>query len=74
MITDYIPHALVGALGTVVAWVARDHFKRDDARFERITSVLDKLEAGQVKLADTMAENHATVLKLLIDEAREKDK
>ena len=33
--TDYIPHGLITALGAVVAYVYKDHVKRDDARFEK---------------------------------------
>lgn len=70
MITDYIPHAMVASFASVVAYVFREHKRQDDARFGRITEVLDKLEQGQTDLARSIADNHAEVLKLFISKER----
>jgi hypothetical protein len=43
--TDYIPHGLVTALGAVVAYVYKDHVKRDDARFEKADEDMKDLAA-----------------------------
>jgi hypothetical protein len=43
--TDYIPHGLVTALGAVVAYVYKDHVKRDDARFEKADAAVTELSA-----------------------------
>lgn len=64
--TDYIPHGIVTAFAGVVAYVFRDHAKRDDARFNGIKDYLLKIEGRQTEVSDKMAENHAEILKLLI--------
>lgn len=66
MISDYIPHGVVVAFTTIVGFVARDHMKRDDARFAEVKAdydrISDKLDAQNERAAD----NHAELLKLLI--------
>jgi hypothetical protein len=41
-LADYIPHAAVGALATVVAYVFQDHTKRDDKRFGYMNDAVNK--------------------------------
>jgi hypothetical protein len=43
--TDYIPHGLVAALGAVVAYMYKDHVKRDDSRFEKADKDMAELGA-----------------------------
>lgn len=65
-VTDYIPHGLVLALGSVVTYVFRDHVKQDDARYKEIRDGLGEMTAGQTALAKNIADNHAEVLRLLL--------
>ena len=44
-VTDYIPHGLVVAFGTVVAYVYKDHVGRDDARFAKADADMKDLGA-----------------------------
>lgn len=64
-LTDYVPHGIVTAFGAVVAFVARDHFKRDDVRFAEIkvdyASISTKLDAQN----KTVASNHEEILRIL---------
>jgi hypothetical protein len=66
-LTDYIPHAAIGALATVVAYVFKSHEDRDDHRFDKIENafldVNDKLDTAIQRAAD----QHAEVLKILLD-------
>jgi hypothetical protein len=64
--SDYLPHAAVSALGLVTAWVAKDHFKRDDTRFAYMSTAVNKLSDKLDAAMDRQAANHAEVLKLLI--------
>ena len=67
-LTDYIPHGLVVTLAGVVTWVARDHMKRDDIRFDGIKADIGTVTGRLTEVADTMASNHAEILRLLIDQ------
>ena len=66
-LTQFIPHGMVMAFAGVVSFVFREHTKQDDARFNRIATALDAIEAGQTAMATKIADNHAEVLKLFID-------
>lgn len=71
--TDYIPHGMIAALGTVVAYVFRDHVKQDDARFNEIRKDLKTLVQGQNDMVKSIADNHAEVLKLFISAGQHAD-
>lgn len=62
-----LAHIAWAGLAAVVAWVGRDHVKRDDARFdsikEEMSSLSTKLDAANTQTAA----NHAEVLKILIE-------
>lgn len=64
-LTDYIPHGVVTAFGAVVAYVARDHFKRDDARFAEIKVDYKAIDAKLDAQNTTVRENHEEILRLL---------
>lgn len=66
--TDYLPHGMIAALGTVVAYVFRDHVKQDERRFDKFTDAY--LDLGK-KLDETIsqqASNHAEILKILLEQ------
>lgn len=65
-LTDYIPHAAVAALGAVVAWVGRDHLKRDDVRFTYLAQNMKDVSNKLDKAIEKQADNHAEILKLLL--------
>lgn len=69
-LTDYIPHGMIVAFGTVVSWIYREHVKQDDHRFDKISEAMKLLLEGQTKLASKIADNHADVLKLFITEKK----
>lgn len=54
------------ALGGIVTYVFKDHVKRDNDRFTEVKAALDSIGIRQTTLADTMATNHAEILKLLV--------
>jgi hypothetical protein len=64
---DYIPHGMVLATATMAAYVFKRHDERDDMRFSKVADGLlkmnEKLDAALAKQSD----NHAEVLKLLIN-------
>jgi alcohol dehydrogenase class IV len=66
-LTDYVPHGMIAALGTVVAYVFREHTKQDEKRFDKIadayTSMGDKLD----EVIANQAKNHAKILELLLE-------
>ena len=66
-LTDYIPHGLVAALGSVVAWVYNDHAKRDDRRFEWVGKTFESVNKKLDEQNKTIAQNHAEILRLLLD-------
>jgi hypothetical protein len=68
--SDYIPHALVTALATVVSFVYRDHVKQDDRRFDKVSTELTNISSRQVEISDKIAENHAEILRVLLENAR----
>ena len=67
-LTDYIPHGLVAALGTVVAYVFRDHVKQDEKRFDKFGDAYMSISEKLDKAVDTQAKNHAEILKILLDQ------
>jgi hypothetical protein len=66
-IQDYIPHGMVAAFAGVVTYVFRDHVKQDDARFAEMKSGFADIIARQTTLSDKIAENHAEILKTLLE-------
>jgi hypothetical protein len=64
-VTDYIPHGLVTAFGTVVAFVARDHFKRDDQRFAEVKADYATISAKLDAQNKTTTDNHEEILRIL---------
>ena len=71
-VTDYIPHMAVTALATVVSWVGREHFKRDDTRFRYMADSVNNLGSKLDKAIEKQADNHAEILKLLIQPVRDR--
>lgn len=71
-ITDYIPHMAVAALATVVSWVGRDHLKRDDLRFKYMADATRDISNKLDKAIEKQADNHAEVLKLLVQPVRDR--
>lgn len=66
-VTDFIPHGMVAAFAGIAAYVYKDHVKQDDSRFGKIATDLDTLVARQTTISDTMAANHAEILKVLLE-------
>lgn len=62
---DYIPHTLAAGFTAVVAFVARDHFKRDDTRFAEVKSDYKAIEAKLDEQNKTTTRNHEEVLRIL---------
>lgn len=69
---DYIPHMAVTALAAVVAWVGKDHFHRDDARFKYLADSISAVGAKLDTAIGKQADNHAEILKLLVQPVRER--
>lgn len=69
MISDYIPHGLIVALSGVITWVYREHVKQDDDRYKQLTDVLGKVFTGQNEIRTKMSDNHADLLKLMVDQS-----
>ena len=69
---DYLPSAStvvpagVGVLATVLAWVGRDHMRRDDTRFGYMATALKELGTKLDSAIEKQADNHTEILKLLI--------
>ncbi len=72
-ITDYIPHGMIAAFAGVVTYVFRDHVKRDDDRFEQLTATLSSMSERQLSMSDTMAANHAELLRVMLESERQKN-
>lgn len=72
-LTDYIPHGLIAALGSIAGYVFRQHVVEDGERFSAIQADLKELVAGQAGLAKNIADNHAEVLKLFISAGQHAD-
>lgn len=62
-----LAHIAWAGLATVVAWVGRDHFKRDDSRFESIKEEMMILSTKLDSSIKQTADNHAEVLKILVE-------
>ena len=65
-ISDYVPHGLITALGGVVAYVFKEHKKQDDDRYAQLTNTLKGVFERQTEISDKMAENHAEILRVLL--------
>ena len=72
-ILDYLPHGMIAAFAGVVAHVFNDHVKQDDARFLEIKNYLGEIIARQERHNLTMTENHAEILKLLIEAGHQRE-
>jgi hypothetical protein len=57
---DYIPHGMATALGGIVAYVYRDHVKRDDSRFKDAKTDLDAL-------GKKIDEHYVNITNILLD-------
>ncbi len=71
-IADYIPHGMIAAFAGVVTYVFRDHVKRDDDRFEQLNATLSSISTRQLDMTDTMAANHAELLRVMLEGERQK--
>jgi hypothetical protein len=71
-VQDYIPHGMIAAFASVVTYVFRDHTKQDDRRFEEIKQGFAEISARQTTMTDTMAANHAELLRVMLEGEREK--
>jgi hypothetical protein len=67
-IADYTPHGMIAAFAAVVGWVYKAHVKQDDDRYKQLTDVLGKVFEGQTEIRTKMADNHADLLKLLLQQ------
>lgn len=65
--TDYIPQGVVTAVAGVAAYVFNDHKNRDDARFDKVGAALLQFNEKLDDALKAQADNHADVLKLLIE-------
>jgi hypothetical protein len=65
--TDYIPHGLVAALGTVVMYVFRDHVKQDERRFDKFADAYTRMNGKLDEAIANQAKNHTEILKILLD-------
>jgi hypothetical protein len=66
-LSDYVPHGMILALGTIAGWVYRDHAHRDDARFAEVATSLDKVSSKIDEAFKTQASNHSEILKILLE-------
>lgn len=66
--TDYLPHGMVAVLGTVVAWVYRDHVKLDEKRFDKFGEAYLELNKKLDTSIAKQSENHTEILKILLDQ------
>jgi len=74
-ISQYIPHALgtaIAALGAGAAWIFKKHDERDDARFRAVGDYLMKVDSKLDTAITRQADNHAELLKTLIDIRRDR--
>jgi hypothetical protein len=71
-IVDYIPHAAIAALATVVAYIFKSHDDRDDARFARVGDALLQFNTKMDGAITKQADNHAEILKILLDQKRDR--
>jgi hypothetical protein len=65
-----LPHGLVTAFGAIAAYVYKDHAARDDARFAKVADGLLAMNAKLDSALAKQADNHAEILKILLDRAR----
>jgi hypothetical protein len=68
--TDYIPHGVAAAFAAVVTYVFRDHVKQDDSRFSEMKTGLADIATRQTVISDTMAANHAELLRVMLEGER----
>jgi len=71
-ITDYIPHGMVTAFAGVVTYVFRQHTKQDDDRYALLNATLSSISTRQLDMTDTMAANHAELLRVMLEGERQK--
>lgn len=57
---------MVVAMGTIVAYVFRDHVSQDDKRFGGLKGDMKDISARLTEVSDKMAENHAEILNQFI--------
>lgn len=69
-ISDYVPHGMVAAFAGIVTYVFRDHVKQDDSRFANLKTDLTTIVTRQTEMADKMAENHAELLRVMLEGER----
>ena len=65
--TDYLPHGMIAVLGTVVAWVYRDHVKLEEMRFDKFGEAYMELNKKLDTSIAKQSENHNEILKNLLE-------
>jgi hypothetical protein len=69
-LTDYVPHGMVAVLGTVVAYVFRDHVKQDERRFDKFADAYTRMNGKLDEAISKQSSNHAEILKILLEQKR----
>jgi hypothetical protein len=69
-ISDYIPHGMVTAFAGAVTYVFRQHTKSDDDRYALLNMALNNISVRQTEISDKMAENHAELLRVMLEGER----
>jgi hypothetical protein len=69
-VQDYIPHGMVAAFASVVTYVFRQHVKQDDDRYAALNATLTSMAQRQLTMSDTMAANHAEILRVMLEGER----
>jgi hypothetical protein len=64
---DYIPHGAVAALGGVVAYVFKDHTKRDDERFKEVKETHAALDGKYDSLSKKIDEHYIKITDILLE-------
>lgn len=64
--SDFIPPGIATAFAGLMAFVGRDHMKRDDARFKEVKEDYVRISEQLDEQNRQAAANHAAVLTLLI--------
>jgi predicted regulator of Ras-like GTPase activity (Roadblock/LC7/MglB family) len=71
-ITDFIPHGMIVAFGGVVSYVFKTHTKLDDDRYATLCATLSTMASRQLAMSDTMAANHAELLRVMLEGERDR--
>ena len=71
-LADYIPHGMVTAFAGVVTYVFRTHTKQDDDRYATLCATLTSMSQRQMDMSDKMAENHAEILRVMLEGERDR--